>query len=123
MGIRIDGKALAEKMQEDMKQEVKELKTKGITPGLVVLLVGENPASQTYVKNKELAATRLGLHSEVSRYDASITEEDLLAEIARYNQDEAFHGILVQLPLLIISILKKSCWPLTLQKMSMVFTR
>ena len=47
MGIRIDGKALAEKMQEDMKQEVKELKTKGITPGLVVLLVGENPASQT----------------------------------------------------------------------------
>ena len=99
MGIRIDGKALAEKMQEDMKQEVKELKTKGITPGLVVLLVGENPASQTYVKNKELAATRLGLHSEVSRYDASITEEDLLAEIARYNQDEAFHGILVQLPL------------------------
>ena len=54
MGIRIDGKALAEKMQEDMKQEVKELKTKGITPGLVVLLVGENPASQTYVKNKEI---------------------------------------------------------------------
>ena len=65
MGIQNDGKALAEKMQEDMKQEVKELKTKVITPGLVVLLVGENPASQTYVNNKELAATRLGLHSEV----------------------------------------------------------
>lgn len=99
MGVRIDGKELAEKMQEEMKTEVQELIATGVTPGLVVLLVGEDPASRTYVKNKELAATRLGLHSEVSRYEATITEEELLAEIERYNQDEAFHGILVQLPL------------------------
>lgn len=99
MGVRIDGKELAEKMQEEMKTEVQELIAKGVTPGLVVLLVGEDSASQVYVRNKELAATRLGLHSEVSRYEASITEEELLAEIERYNQDEAFHGILVQLPL------------------------
>lgn len=99
MGVRIDGKELAERMQEEMKTEVRELIATGVTPGLVVLLVGENPASRTYVKNKELAATRLGLHSEVARYEATITEEALLAEIERYNQDEAFHGILVQLPL------------------------
>ncbi|MHC5269029.1 bifunctional methylenetetrahydrofolate dehydrogenase/methenyltetrahydrofolate cyclohydrolase [Enterococcus sp. LJL98] len=99
MGVRIDGKELAEKMQGEMKAEVQGLIAKGVTPGLVVLLVGEDPASQVYVRNKELAATRLGLHSEVSRYEATITEEALLAEIERYNQEEAFHGILVQLPL------------------------
>ena len=99
MGIKIDGKALADKIQAELKLEVEQLAGKGIKPGLVVLLVGENPASQTYVKNKELAATRLGMHSEVSLYDESITEETLLAEIQRYNEDPNFHGILVQLPL------------------------
>ena len=99
MGIKIDGKALADKIQAELKLEVQQLANQGIKPGLVVLLVGENPASQTYVKNKELAATRLGMHSEVSLYDESISEETLLAEIQRYNEDPNFHGILVQLPL------------------------
>lgn len=99
MGIKIDGKALADKIQADLKIEVEELAAKEIRPGLVVLLVGENPASQTYVKNKELAATRAGMHSEVARYEATISEEALLAEIQKYNEDPKFHGILVQLPL------------------------
>ncbi|MGX7195610.1 bifunctional methylenetetrahydrofolate dehydrogenase/methenyltetrahydrofolate cyclohydrolase [Enterococcus olivae] len=99
MGVLINGKELAEKMQEEIRLEVQQLKEKGLQPGLVVLLVGENPASQTYVKNKELAAQRIGIHSKVERYPEAITEEDLLAEIERYNQDPAFHGILVQLPL------------------------
>lgn len=70
-----------------------------MTPGLVVLLVGEDKASQTYVKNKELAAAKIGINSRVARYPESITEAELLAEIEQFNNDDAFHGILVQLPL------------------------
>ncbi|MGI6156553.1 MAG: bifunctional methylenetetrahydrofolate dehydrogenase/methenyltetrahydrofolate cyclohydrolase [Enterococcus lemanii] len=95
----INGKELADKMQGALKIEVEALKEQGIQPGLVVLLVGENPASQTYVKNKELAAQKMGLHSKVARYPETITETELLTEIEKYNQDAAFHGILVQLPL------------------------
>ena len=99
MGTLINGKELAEKMQEEIRLEVAELVKEGLQPGLVVLLVGENPASQTYVKNKELSAQRIGMHSKVERYPDTITEAELLAEIEKYNQDPAFHGILVQLPL------------------------
>jgi len=99
MGVLINGKELAEKMQEEIRLEVQQLVKKNLQPGLVVLLVGENSASQTYVKNKELAATRIGIHSKVERYPDTITEDELLAEIEKYNQDPAFHGILVQLPL------------------------
>lgn len=99
MGTLINGKELAETMQKKIAEEVSALKEQGKTPGLVVLLVGDNPASQTYVKNKELAAQRIGIHSRIERYPATITQEELLEEINKYNQDDAFHGILVQLPL------------------------
>ncbi|WP_413536827.1 bifunctional methylenetetrahydrofolate dehydrogenase/methenyltetrahydrofolate cyclohydrolase [Carnobacterium divergens] len=95
----MDGKGLADEMQVEMQEMVTELKNKGITPGLVVLLVGENSASQTYVKNKEKRAIALGFHSVVERYPATISEAELLEEIEKFNQDDDFHGILVQLPL------------------------
>ncbi|WP_430612020.1 bifunctional methylenetetrahydrofolate dehydrogenase/methenyltetrahydrofolate cyclohydrolase [Enterococcus sp. DIV0876] len=99
MATLINGRELADNMQSDFKAETDLLKEQGIIPGLVVLLVGEDKASQTYVKNKELAATKIGIHSRVARYSETISEEDLLSEIEKYNRDKAFHGILVQLPL------------------------
>jgi methylenetetrahydrofolate dehydrogenase (NADP+)/methenyltetrahydrofolate cyclohydrolase len=99
MGILINGKELAEKMQAELTVETSLLKEQGIVPGLVVLLVGEDTASQTYVRNKERAAAKIGILSKVEHYPETITEEALLKEIEKYNQDPAFHGILVQLPL------------------------
>ncbi|MBF8807670.1 MAG: bifunctional methylenetetrahydrofolate dehydrogenase/methenyltetrahydrofolate cyclohydrolase [Enterococcus lacertideformus] len=99
MAELINGKELAEKMQAEIAVKVSKLKEKAIYPGLVVLLVGENPASQVYVRNKERSAQLIGIHSKVERYKSTITEKDLLAEIEKYNQDPTFHGILVQLPL------------------------
>lgn len=99
MAELINGKELAGKMQAEIAIKVSELKTKSISPGLVVLLVGENPASQVYVRNKERSAKSIGIHSKVERYPSTISEETLLAEIEKYNQDPNFHGILVQLPL------------------------
>ncbi|HIX69209.1 MAG TPA: bifunctional methylenetetrahydrofolate dehydrogenase/methenyltetrahydrofolate cyclohydrolase [Candidatus Enterococcus stercoravium] len=99
MGVNIDGKQLANLLQEQMKEEVALLKESGLTPGLVVLLVGEDSASQVYVRNKDLAAARIGIVSKVERYPETITEAELLAEINKYNADPQFHGILVQLPL------------------------
>lgn len=95
----MDGKGLADEMQVEMFKTVEGLKEKGITPGLVVLLVGENPASQTYVKNKEKRAVELGFNSLVKRLPESISEKELVNEIEFYNQNPDFHGILVQLPL------------------------
>ncbi|OFI47757.1 bifunctional methylenetetrahydrofolate dehydrogenase/methenyltetrahydrofolate cyclohydrolase [Floricoccus penangensis] len=95
----IDGKALAEKMQADLKTKTDKLIKKGITPGLVVILVGEDPASQVYVKNKERVANNLGFNSVVRRVEETISEADLLKIINQYNLDSQFHGILVQLPL------------------------
>ncbi|MGX7376449.1 bifunctional methylenetetrahydrofolate dehydrogenase/methenyltetrahydrofolate cyclohydrolase [Carnobacterium maltaromaticum] len=95
----MDGKGLADEMQVEMFKTVEGLKEKGITPGLVVLLVGENPASQTYVKNKEKRAVALGFNSLVKRLPESILEKELVNEIEFYNQNPDFHGILVQLPL------------------------
>lgn len=94
----IDGKRLADRLQNELKEQIANdsLRT---PPGLVVLLVGENAASQTYVRNKELAAKRIGIHSKVDRLPAAITEKALLERITQYNVDPAFHGILVQLPL------------------------
>lgn len=86
-------------MQAEIAIKVNELKEKDIHPGLVVLLVGENPASQVYVRNKERSAKTIGIYSKVERYVQTISEADLLAEIEKYNQDPRFHGILVQLPL------------------------
>ncbi|HFI0055494.1 TPA: bifunctional methylenetetrahydrofolate dehydrogenase/methenyltetrahydrofolate cyclohydrolase [Streptococcus suis] len=96
----IDGKALAAKMQAALAEKTARLKVeKGLVPGLVVILVGEDPASQVYVRNKERSALAAGFKSEVVRVAATISEAELLELIERYNQDDAWHGILVQLPL------------------------
>lgn len=96
----IDGKALAQKMQKKLAEKVARLKAeKGIVPGLVVILVGENPASQVYVRNKERSAFAAGFKSQVVRLPESTSQEELLDLIAIYNADTSFHGILVQLPL------------------------
>lgn len=96
----IDGKALAEKLQAKLAEKTAKLKEKtGQEPGLVVILVGDNPASQVYVRNKERSALAAGFRSEVVRLPESTTQEELLTLIAKYNQDPAWHGILVQLPL------------------------
>lgn len=96
----IDGKALAAKMQAALAEKTAQLKAeKGLIPGLVVILVGENPASQVYVRNKERSALAVGFKSEVVRVPDTISEKELLALIERYNQDSEWHGILVQLPL------------------------
>lgn len=99
MSQLINGRELADTMQKEIKEQVQQLAKSGIRPGLVVILVGENPASQTYVKNKEIAAQKIGIHSEVARFPESILEEELLEVIEEYNQNSSFHGILVQLPL------------------------
>ena len=94
----IDGKQLAQKRREEIKQAVEELKTQGITPGLAVILVGEVPASQVYVRNKEKACHEVGFYSEVHRLPEDTSQEDLLNLIERLNNDEKIHGLLVQLP-------------------------
>ncbi|OJG63373.1 FolD protein [Enterococcus mundtii] len=99
MSELMNGKELAEKMQAELALKVKELNERQINPGLVVLLVGENPASQVYVRNKERVANQLGIYSKVERYSQTISEDELLNEIEKYNKDPRFHGILVQLPL------------------------
>ena len=96
----IDGKALAEKLQIQLAEKVRKLKDEtGSIPGLVVILVGNNPASLIYVRNKERSALSIGLHSEVVRLPETTTQEELLTLIEQYNQDPDWHGILVQLPL------------------------
>ncbi|HFI0450887.1 TPA: bifunctional methylenetetrahydrofolate dehydrogenase/methenyltetrahydrofolate cyclohydrolase [Streptococcus suis] len=98
--VVIDGKALAAKMQTALAEKTAQLKAeKGLEPGLVVILVGEDPASQVYVRNKERSALAAGFKSEVVRVPDTISEAELLELIAGYNQDDAWHGILVQLPL------------------------
>ena len=94
----IDGKALSAKLRSGIKEEVAEIKAKGITPGLAVILVGDDPASQVYVRNKEKACIEAGMHSEVYRLPEETTEEELLARIDKLNKDDNIHGILVQLP-------------------------
>ncbi|MEN2299604.1 bifunctional methylenetetrahydrofolate dehydrogenase/methenyltetrahydrofolate cyclohydrolase [Enterococcus faecalis] len=99
MSTVINGRELADQMQAEIQKDVEKMTQQDIQPGLVVLLVGENPASQTYVRNKERAAAKIGILSKVEKLPETISEEELLAEIDKYNQDSRFHGILVQLPL------------------------
>lgn len=99
MSTVINGRELADQMQAEIQKDVEKMTQQGIQPGLVVLLVGENPASQTYVRNKERAAAKIGILSKVEKLPETISEEELLSEIDKYNQDSRFHGILVQLPL------------------------
>lgn len=100
MAIRIDGKALAAKLQGELAEKTARLKEEtGVVPGLVVIIVGENPASQVYVRNKERSAIAAGFRSEVVRLPKTIQQHELLELIEQYNQDPLWHGILVQLPL------------------------
>jgi len=94
----IDGVALSQKLRADVTARVQALKARGITPGLAVILVGDNPASQVYVRNKVKGCEDCGFHSVLEKYDASMSESELLARIAALNADPAIHGILVQLP-------------------------
>lgn len=96
---RIDGKEISEKVIDKVKVRVDQLREKGIVPGLTVVLIGEDPASETYVANKERTSKRLGMNSVVMKKPVSITENELLQAIEDLNQDETVHGILVQLPL------------------------
>jgi methylenetetrahydrofolate dehydrogenase (NADP+)/methenyltetrahydrofolate cyclohydrolase len=95
----ISGTEIANTMRAELATQVEELKGKGITPGLTVVLVGEDPASQVYVRMKGKACEQLGMHSETIRLPAAATEAELLGVIARLNADRAIHGMLVQLPL------------------------
>lgn len=95
----IDGKELSAKIREELKQKVAELKENGITPGLAVVLVGEDPASAIYVRNKEKGCNDIGMHSEVYRLSEETTQEELLILVDKLNNDNAINGILVQLPL------------------------
>ncbi|MFY0543255.1 bifunctional methylenetetrahydrofolate dehydrogenase/methenyltetrahydrofolate cyclohydrolase FolD [Brevibacillus sp. H7] len=95
----LDGKEVAKSIRAEMTNEVENLKKQGLTPGLTVILVGEDPASHSYVKAKEKACQEIGIQSEVIRMDASISQKELLETIERLNQNPNVHGILVQLPL------------------------
>jgi len=95
----IDGKKIAEEIKEELKGEVLALAKKGIVPGLAVILVGEDSASQVYVRNKERVAKEIGIDSLVVRMSVETSQEELEKIISKYNADEKIHGILVQLPL------------------------
>ena len=95
----IDGNALSKQLRAQVAADTAALKAKGLTPGLAVVLVGENPASQVYVRNKVKACEDAGLHSVLEKYEATMTEADLLARVEALNNDLSIHGILVQLPL------------------------
>ena len=94
--IKLDGKKISEKILEEVKSNVEKLKIK---PHLVVILVGEDPASKIYVKNKQKAADKVGIESTVLELPSTITEEELLSHIYKYNNDSKITGILIQLPL------------------------
>jgi methylenetetrahydrofolate dehydrogenase (NADP+)/methenyltetrahydrofolate cyclohydrolase len=95
----IDGKKIAENLRQTLKKQIEQIPSNQVKPGLTVILIGEDPASQIYVRNKEKFANEIGINSNVLRFDSSITEESLLQEIHKLNQDKMVHGILVQLPL------------------------
>ena len=95
----IDGNALSQQLRAQVAADTQALKAQGLTPGLAVLLVGDNPASQVYVRNKVKACHDAGLHSVLEKYEATMTEAELLARVEALNNDASIHGILVQLPL------------------------
>src|SRR5213078_1122934 len=98
MGNLIDGRSIAEKVYVDLRREIAEMKSKGVTPGLAVVLVGDNPASRTYVRSKDKMSRELGLHSVKLELPASTTQSDLLNRVEELNRDPKVHGILVQSP-------------------------
>ena len=94
----IDGRAIAEKVYVDLRTQMAELKSKGVMPGLAVVLVGDNPASRTYVRSKDKMSRELGLHSVKLELPASTTQSELLSRVDELNRDSKVHGILVQSP-------------------------
>jgi len=98
MAKLIDGRAIAENVYVDLRREIVELKSKRITPGLAVVLVGDNPASRTYVRSKDKMCRALGLHSVKLELPVSTTQAELLARVEELNRDPSIHGILVQSP-------------------------
>ncbi|MGH8758281.1 MAG: bifunctional methylenetetrahydrofolate dehydrogenase/methenyltetrahydrofolate cyclohydrolase FolD [Burkholderiales bacterium] len=95
----MDGVAVSKAIRSQWQQRVEALKTRGVTPGLAVILVGDNPASQVYVRSKVKACGEVGLYSEVHQFSADVPQETVLAKIEELNRDRKIHGILVQLPL------------------------
>jgi methylenetetrahydrofolate dehydrogenase (NADP+)/methenyltetrahydrofolate cyclohydrolase len=95
----IDGNALSAELRADVARRTAALRARGLTPGLAVVLVGENPASQVYVRNKVKACAEAGMHSVLEQYPATLSQAELLARIQALNNDPGIHGILVQLPL------------------------
>ncbi|MGE7601275.1 bifunctional methylenetetrahydrofolate dehydrogenase/methenyltetrahydrofolate cyclohydrolase FolD [Peribacillus sp. NPDC097675] len=95
----INGKEIAEAVRQEISKEVQQLREKNVVPGLAVILVGDNQASQTYVRNKQKACEDLGMHSVLIKQPADLTQQDLIRNIEELNQDDSIHGILVQLPL------------------------
>lgn len=95
----LDGKAMSAELREELALRVRRLKGKGVTPGLAVILVGDDPASQIYVKNKELGCQQVGIHSVTIRLPETASQAELEAQIDKLNADASIHGILVQLPL------------------------
>jgi len=95
----IDGKKIAQQMRQELKEEVGKLRSKGIVPGLGVILVGQDPASQSYVRSKERACEKIGIYSDDNHLPAETTQDELLNLIEKMNSDDKIHGILVQLPL------------------------
>lgn len=98
-GIKIDGKAIAQEVKERVKQAALELKNQGITPCLATVLIGDNPASATYVRNKHKACEEVGIATKDHKLDANITQAELNQIIDNLNSDDSVHGILIQLPL------------------------
>lgn len=99
MAQMINGKEIGQQIRQSIAQRVAELKEKGVAPGLAVILVGEDPASQTYVRNKHRSCEAIGIYSEVIKLPETTTEEELLEQIEALNERKDIHGILVQLPL------------------------
>jgi methylenetetrahydrofolate dehydrogenase (NADP+)/methenyltetrahydrofolate cyclohydrolase len=95
----IDGNALSAQLRQQVSDKVKAMQARGLTAGLAVILVGDNPASQVYVRNKVKACEQTGIHSLLEKHDATMTEAELLARVHALNHDNSIHGILVQLPL------------------------
>src|SRR5438067_6882283 len=94
----IDGRAIAQKVYSELRGQIADLKAKGITPGLAVVLIGDNPASRTYVRAKDKMSRELGLHSVKIELPETTSQAELLERVRELNADAAIHGILVQSP-------------------------
>lgn len=97
--MRIDGREIARQIFEDLKKRVGELRKKNVTPHLDIILVGNDPSSEVYVRQKELKASNIAAKTTLIRFDETVTEEELLSAIEKLNNDRTVHGIIVQRPL------------------------